>query len=138
MGAQYSLKCDRCGFHVTTSGPWEFYRDEKGRRKKYGHPTPASEEAAEAGIYGLYGNLYCRQCGRTYQLILTEFKKPSRNALDVWSGQCEPKGKYQEEGAVHCPECGREDLVLRPHPEERFPCPACEDGTLTGTMDWIS
>jgi len=45
-----------------TSGPWEFYRDEEGRRKPFGNPVPISKGAAERGIYGLSGKLYCPNC----------------------------------------------------------------------------
>jgi len=70
MGAAYSHTCNECGHVVRTSGPWEFYRDKEGKRKPYGHPAPTSREAAEAGIYGLSAELYCPECGKTYDIII--------------------------------------------------------------------
>lgn len=89
MGAWYAHKCDNCQFEVHTDGPWEFYRDKKGRRKIYGHPEPASQEAAECGIAGLTGRLYCPKCGNT-QLVFD----------DEW----EP---------IPCPRCKKRKLVGR-------------------------
>jgi len=56
MGAGYSHRCNKCGYSVSTSGPWEFYRDNKGERRHYGHPVPFSDEARKRGIHGLYGS----------------------------------------------------------------------------------
>ena len=79
MGAHYTYRCEACGHEVSTSGPWEFYRDEQGRRQAYGHPVPCSKEAARRGVYGLSGELYCPTCDRVFDLVLVEFKQPVRN-----------------------------------------------------------
>ena len=47
MGACYRWTCGKCGFEAETDGPWEFYRDAKGRIQDFGHPAPISEEGAE-------------------------------------------------------------------------------------------
>jgi len=138
MGAAYSHTCNECGHVVRTSGPWEFYRDKEGKRKPYGHPAPTSREAAEAGIYGLSAELYCPECGKTYDIIIVEFKEPTSDTLRLWSGQCEPKDDFKEEGAVRCPGCGRSDLILGPVEDPHLKCPRCKYGNLIGKMDWIS
>ena len=138
MGSGYLFTCDKCGHKVATSGPWEFYRDKQGKRKDYGHPVPVSREAGRAGIHGLYGTLYCVECGKTCEVILVEFKTPAREAMDVLFGRCEPKAEYQKDDAVTCLDCGGADLILGPPEEGRVPCPKCKEGTLVGQMDWVS
>ena len=138
MGAEYSHKCNKCGYFVSTSGPWEFYRDSKGDRKFYGHPVPISDEARQRGIYGLSGELYCSNCDETFDLILVEFKKPSQDSSSVWSGKCEPKNEFKGEGAVKCPKCGSTNLILGPVEDREVACPRCKEGKLVGKMEWIS
>lgn len=138
MGAGYIHKCDKCDFSVHTSGPWEFYRDDKGRRKAYGHPDPISEEAESNGIYGLSGNLYCPDCNKTFDLILVEFKKASMDGLSVWSNKCEPKDEYKQDDAVKCPDCGNKNLILEYNENMEVICPKCKEGKLVGKMEWIS
>jgi len=124
MGAIYTLICDHCGHKITTSGPWEFYRDEKGKIKPYGHPIPASAEAAERGVYGLRADMYCPKCGKIRSVILVEYKKPCHDSLEMWSGRCE-----EDKKEVKCPVCGSTNLILEP-PEEGIRCPKCGKGTL--------
>lgn len=138
MGAGYIHACDKCGYEVSTSGPWEFYRDSKGKRKDYGHPVPFSDEAKEAGIYGLSAQLYCKQCDAVHDLIVVEYKHAGKDTLGLWSGQWEPKGEYLEPDAAKCPKCGSADLLLGPQEQTITPCPKCGDGRLIGRMDWIS
>lgn len=87
MGAGYIHKCDKCGYTVHTSGPWEFYRDSNGERKEYGHPTPFSKEAELCGISGLSGELYCPKCDQVWDLVLVEYKSPIKEGFLVWSGK---------------------------------------------------
>ena len=137
MGAEFIHKCDKCGYSVSTSGPWEFYRDTNGKRKFYGHPVPESEEARQRGIYGLSGNVYCSNCDKTFDIILVEFKEPSQDSLWVWCGRCEPKDEFKKKGAVKCPECGNINLILEPV-GKKVTCPRCNKGKLVGHMMWIS
>ena len=95
MGAGYDFKCNCCGYRFSTSGPWEFYRNLKGQRKLYGHPSPVSVEAQLHGIYGLSGELYCLRCDKVFDLILVEFQRPAVESFLVWSGSCEPKDEYK-------------------------------------------
>jgi len=138
MGAAWVHKCDKCNYSVHTSGPWEFYRDNEGKRKFYGHPVVASEEAEQRGIYGLSCDLYCLNCDETFDLIQVEFKKPSFDSLSVWVGKCEPKDKYKVEDAVRCPKCDGIDLMLLPVKDREITCPRCKEGKLVGEMEWIS
>ena len=124
MGTIYTLKCDHCGYEITTSGPWEFYRDENGKIKPYGHPIPASAEAMERGVYGLMADMYCPKCGKIRRVVLVEFDEPCEDTLMIWSGRCE-----EEKMEVKCPVCGNTHLILEP--EEGIKCPKCGKGTLT-------
>ncbi len=65
MGAQYQFICnnEKCDHTLTTSGPWEFYRDAEGKMKDYGHPVPFSDDAAESGVQGFYADMFCADCG---------------------------------------------------------------------------
>ncbi len=138
MGAGYRYKCDTCGYSVSTSGPWEFYRDSKGNRKPYGHPSPASEEAKQRGIYGLSGVLYCPKCDKTFELVLVEFMKPSQDSLSLWWGRCEPRDEFKQEGVVKCPKCDSTNMILEPAEGGEVVCPRCKEGKLLGEMEWIS
>jgi Zn finger protein HypA/HybF involved in hydrogenase expression len=138
VGASYGHTCDKCGFFVGTSGLWEFYRDRSGKRKPYGHPGPCSDEAAAAGIAGLSADLYCTSCGNVSELIVVEFKEPAPVSMAVWAGHCEAQDKYKEEGAVRCPHCGGQRMILESDDEGDVPCPKCADGILKVEMNWIS
>lgn len=142
MGAGYIHKCTKCGYSVSTSGPWEFYRDSKGNRKPYGHPAPISKEAEKRGIYGLSGIVYCPNCDKVFDLVLVEFKEPSHdelhNSFYMWLGMYEPKDDFKKEGAVKCPECGSTNLILKPREDREVICPRCKEGKLRGTIRWIS
>lgn len=138
MGSLYTLRCDKCGYSVRTSGPWEFYRDESGTRKPYGHPAPCSREAARRGIYGLSADLYCPACDSVSDVILVEFKQPSSESLSVWGGQCEPMDEYKREGAVRCPNCNNQRMTLSGDESGEVSCPRCSGGVLRGRMDLIA
>lgn len=150
MPIDYSHKCNKCGYSVITSAEWEFYRDSEGKRKGYGHPIPASLEAAEAGIYGYDATVYCSNCDQTFNIILREYKKPyfEKKRGFLWTlyffdflprfmgrirKTAELKDEYKKEGAVKCPKCGNVKLVQ----SEVFLndiriviCPRCKEGKL--------
>jgi len=129
MGSIYIYKCDHCGYELETSGPWEFYRDEKDQMKPYGHPAPLSDEAAESGIYGLYGKMYCPVCKKVRKVILVEFKNPCRDPFDLWvERNCEPKEEYK--GPPRCPVCGSTELLLKPSLHREIICPKCGKGAM--------
>jgi predicted RNA-binding Zn-ribbon protein involved in translation (DUF1610 family) len=66
-------KCESCGWTINTSGPHEFYRDNAGIRKPYGHPSPISEEAKKQGVKGFYIKGYCPTCDEAREAITVEF-----------------------------------------------------------------
>lgn len=135
MGAAYSHTCGTCGHSVSTSGPWEFYRDAAGERHEYGHPVPVSEEAARAGIAGLSAELWCPHCDRVHDLVVVEFEQPAGSGFEAWAGGAMPKEEYRREGAVRCPDCGAVDLVLGE--SEQADCLRCGGG-MRSEMAWIS
>ncbi len=67
MGAEYVLECNNSRRSIRMSGPWEFYRDEHGKRKVYGHPRAISEEARRRGIYGLSASCLVFQTCEKFQ-----------------------------------------------------------------------
>lgn len=79
MATSYISRCNSCGYEVKTEGHYEFYRDEKGEVKLYGHPVPFSDEARQRGIYGYYSYLYCGICDKVQKIIIKEFKTPHYN-----------------------------------------------------------
>ena len=138
MGTGYTYKCDGCGYSVSTSGPWEFYRDSEGNRKPYGHPVPTSEEAKERGIYGFSGELYCPKCDKTFDLILVEFKGSSLDYFSAWAGWGEAEDVSRQEGGVICPECHVTNLIWDTTEAEEAVCPHCKEGILLGEAIWIA
>ena len=134
MGTSYTYKCDHCGYKVYSNGPWEFYRDKNGVIKPYGHPVPMSKEAAKCGITGLTYNLYCPKCDKTSEVITVEFKKSTKESLDVWGGVAEPLDKYKDKDVVKCPKCGNTHLLFGEGQEEEFKCPKCEKGKFIVDM----
>lgn len=126
MGAGYEWKCTACGYKVETSGPHEFYRDTKNRRKPYGHPGPLSQEAAERGIKGFSTLAYCPECDKVKDAVLVEFEKP-RDYFGAW-------GRCSEPSELRCPECGGQLHEQLDH----LNCPRCKEGIFEGGMAWIS
>jgi uncharacterized protein YbaR (Trm112 family) len=135
MGAGFAWTCDHCGHSVRTSGPWEFYRDREGRRKPYGHPVPISQEAKDAGVSGLSGELYCPNCDEVFDVIRVEFKRPTSNP---WSKDNEPTDEFKGKDRVTCPRCRVSLLIAAPGPGEKIACPRCKVGTFLVSMPWIS
>lgn len=138
MGAQNSFTCGECGYTVTTSGPWEFYRDEDGARHPYGHPGPASREARERGVWGLSAELYCPDCDEVHDIVVVEFVEPVSDARDVWMRNYTPRQEFQRPGGVRCPGCGGTFMLLGPEGAPPVDCPRCGSVSMTGKQDWIS
>ena len=137
MGASYLHTCDNCGYSVSTSGPWEFFRDAEGARQPYGHPAPMSREAKSRGIFGLSAHVYCPHCDRTFDLVLIEYKKPTSKSLSVWMDKSEPADEYDGK-VLKCPKCGNTDLLLDESDGKEVVCPRCNKGKLVSRMEWIS
>lgn len=135
LGAWYSHECDNCGYTVNTQGPWEFYRDKEGTRKPYGHPGPTSLEAEKRGISGLCGIFYCNKCDAIFEAIIVEFKKPTRESLDVWRRTPEPKDECEKREKIECPVCGNTKLLFDDRDIEEIKCPQCKKGKFISWMD---
>jgi len=139
MGSWYSYKCNKCNLSFSTDGPWEFYRDEKGIIKSYGHPTPCTYEAEKRGIYGLQANVFCHDCQINIpDFILVEYKKPVKENEKawMWAGMNEPKKKYKGHDPT-CPKCGKTHLILSP-PDRKLACPRCKKGKIVSVCTMIS
>ena len=104
-------------------------------RMEFWHPT--TPQAWFRGICGLSGDVYCTTCDRVSDVILVEFLQPTDEKLAMWAGALEPKDKYKREGAVGCPHCRCNDLLLEP-PRSSVVCPRCGKDELTGRMTVIS
>jgi ribosomal protein S27E len=128
MGAWYAHRCEKCDYEVNTQGPWEFYRDKNGTRKPYGKIAPVSKEAAECGISGLMGEVYCPDCDEVFEVILVEFKTPT-----IKSPNAEIIDECKKKDAVKCPKCGNLELIFEDD-HENINCPRCENGILIGRM----
>ena len=118
--------------------PWEFYRNLFGTRKPFGHPSAVSRGASRRGIYGLSGELYCAKCDRVYDVILVEFRKPTRDRGAVWHRNLEVKDEYKNEDAARCPECGNACLIFEPNQSDEVVCPRCRKGKFVGELEWVS
>lgn len=138
MGTVYYHKCNFCGYTVHTSGPWEFYRDDRGEVKPYGHPEPISEEAEISGIHGLTGVIYCHHCDETFKIILVEFKKPTYDKIKLWLGQCEPLDEYKNEEKIKCPKCGSINVFFGFEKNEKITCPRCREGKFISKIKFIT
>ena len=130
MTEKYKYKCDNCGYSFYTSGPWEFYLDSEGRRKPYGRPKPISQEAKERGIYGLEADVYCLNCSKVFNIILTEFKKPISHITEMLTKKLKPKSKYTKPRKAKCPGCGESRLTIELDEEWGVLCPRCKTGKL--------
>ena len=135
MGAGFIIRCSKCGYSVSTSGPWEFYRNWRGKKKPYGHPVPISWWARRRGIYGLLEILYCPHCDETFDVIVSEFKKPIKNGSSPWGDEHELKDEFKDK-VPQCPKCGHSDMMLVPGENDEITCPRCKEGILEGTHEY--
>ena len=117
MAAFWDWKCSNCGFTVETSGSHEFYRDDNGELRPYGHPpSGASIEAEEKGVKGFYVCGYCTKCDTIKTAITREFNIPVHN----W--HCHIPANIEVKSFTPiCGECGTE--LIRYFVDK--PCPKC-------------
>ncbi|MFW6306086.1 MAG: hypothetical protein ACOC1N_01725, partial [Bacillota bacterium] len=105
MGKNYIYKCTNCDREFNTSGPWEFYRDEKGKRLPYGHPAPLTEEARLKGIHGFFADMLCLDCGREVNVVIEEFYPKKKS---IWQSI---KGLWKkDDGKIKCTHCKSSNL----------------------------
>jgi len=139
MGAGYKFKCNKCKYFFNTSGPWEFYRDKRGKIKPYGHPAPMSREAVKMGISGFHGDLYCVKCDKVYEVILIDYDVPDTDPVSAWRKAAIYKSTHP---LVKCPKYDSLDMIFEPYKENdelmKIPCPNYKKGEITGDTEWIS
>ena len=135
MGEYYEHACNQCSYFVATSGPWEFYRDDKGKREFYGHPSPLSEEAIKRGVWGMSADLFCPHCGVLYDIIVVEFREPQADKASAWKAYLNRDEQITSGDITKCPGCGETDLVLEPLEEREVSCPHCKKGKLMGRRE---
>ena len=126
MGSYLRYRCPRCRFDIAIGGPDEFYLGADGERRPYGHPEPASEEAARRGVDGFWMTLWCDGCRAARRVVTVEFEQPCA-PLDAWSGRgvaC-PGYLVDEES---CPDCA--SVLLDEIPGATPLCPSCRAGPL--------
>jgi hypothetical protein len=133
MGAEYLFSCSKCGFNLTTSGPWEFVRGNTGEFKYY----RGSGEVGEKGIDGLSGTIYCPGCRKTYDMILAEFEHPVHTEYSLWSLWADPGNNFMKQNNIKCSVCGSTSLVMEPADDLQLDCPNCPGGTLQGRVKSI-
>lgn len=137
MGAGFIIRCSKCGHSVSTSGPWEFYRNWIGKKKPYGHPGPTSWWAKRRGIYGLSEILYCAHCDETFDIIVSEFKKPIKDGSSPWlRDERDLKDEFKNKENPQCPKCGHRDMILCCEEGDKIICPRCKEGKLVGTHEY--
>lgn len=134
-------KCDRCGYSVSTSGPWEFYRDATGIMRLHTYPDPPCREAQEHNIYGCSARLHCLDCDEPFDLVLFEFEKPcSRqgiyDALDQLEAELKTEGKLRGAEPIECPKCHGMNLIPGPPDGGQQTCPRCKEGKLVRGERW--
>jgi len=133
LGENYTYRCPECLRKYGTSGPWEFYRDDKGRRMPYGHPGPYTQEAALRGIAGLFADMLCLDCGQEVNVVLEEFNKKPVKSILSWIGL-----KKENNDTEKCPACGSRKLLLSPPEKTLITCPSCGKGQLQLVDHWSS
>jgi Zn finger protein HypA/HybF involved in hydrogenase expression len=109
-------ECESCDFKVETSGFHEFYRDDHGELRSYGHPTATSKEVKEKGVKGFFVRGYCTKCNAVKVAITQEFNSPIYN----WHLHISSDNEVKSFKPI-CSECGTE-LILDFFEK---PCPKC-------------
>ena len=104
MGVYAEFHCPECGFRVRIGGPEEFYYDPSGRRRHYGHPQPASEEAQAAGVSGFFSHMWCPGCRDIKHVVVAEFDAP----LQPQSAWMRLAALAEDDGPAFCPDCSVE------------------------------
>jgi len=133
MGAEYQYTCEKCGFYIITSGPWEFSRDERGGLIFYMEMV----EPETGGIDGLSGSIYCPDCNKVYDMILVEFDQPEHTNFNIWSLWSDPGNSFLKQNEVKCAVCGGNRLILEPEDNIYINCPNCNLGVLKGDLKGI-
>ena len=135
MATFWHHRCDTCGYTFDTSGSHEFYRDKDGWLADFGHPLPSSPEAAEAGVAGFYGRMWCLQHDVNVEVVMREFCEPVDRFAGIWTS-----GKHPEKHVIiACPICGDVEPVMGDRPfGPEIQCPKCVGGAIESEVNMMS
>ena len=123
MPTGFIYKCTNCGYAVTLSGIWEFYIDEFGLRKRYGH-LARSVEVQKAGVMGFSVEWYCPTCRSVRDVSVLEFSDSQKGPLPALMAYYERPETEHEEFEPICDKCSGE---LTDEIEGEL-CPRCNVG----------
>jgi len=125
-------KCNNCGEAVTLSGLFEYYIDESGLRKRYGHLN-RSDKAKQTGVMGFSVEWYCRQCQKVREAVVVEFSSPRNGPLDSCLAYSDPAVEHKYFLAV----CNKCNSVLVEN-LNGLPCPKCGIGKFKESGRFMS
>jgi hypothetical protein len=135
MATFWHHQCDACGYEFDTSGPHGFYRDRAGRLADFGHPLPSSREAAEAGVAGFYGRMWCLQHDVNVEVVIREFCEPADRFAGIWMPGAHPEKRVM----IACPSCGDDEPVMGDRPlGPGIRCPKCVGGRIGCEVRMVS
>jgi len=140
----FTYQCSECEKKYNTSGPWEFYRNKKGNRIPYGHPTPINEEAKLSGIDGLFADMLCLDCGNEVNVIIEEFnRRPVHSKGFKGLFAFLRANKEKDVDKPKCPNCKGNNLFLsnqakveKNEKDTKVNCPYCNKGNLMMIDHW--
>ena len=124
-------KCNNCGYAVTLSGLFEYYIDESGLRKRYGH-LGRSAEAKQTGVMGFSVEWYCCKCQKVREAVVVEYCSPRNGPLDSCLAYTNLNVEHKYFLAV-CDKCGSvlvEDM-------DNLPCPKCKVGKFKESVRFM-
>ena len=121
-------KCTSCAWEFQTWGPREFFVNAAGERESYGHPLPCSDEARQAGVFGLDARRYCVECGAVSGVVLEEFDPPLHDPFKVWDDGANRSERRSLD--PECGACGSRNLVAALPEDVETPCRKCGAGQL--------
>ena len=109
MGSQREYRCNKCGYHVMTSG------------------------GEDRGFYAFTNTYICTSCRRivdiTEKVLAYSEPEPEKKGFRLFkSRKSKPEPEIFEEQKILCPECGAES-GLKIWDTVNRPCPKC-DGKL--------
>ena len=132
MPTGFIYKCNNCSYAVTLSGIWEFYIDEFGLRKKYGH-LGRSAEAKNAGVKGFSVLWYCLTCRSVRDVSVLEFHKSQNGPVSALMAYYDTETEH-EEFEPNCDKCGGN----LPDEIEGELCPKCNIGHFEESARFMS
>jgi predicted RNA-binding Zn-ribbon protein involved in translation (DUF1610 family) len=132
MPTGFIYKCNNCGEAVTLSGLFEYYIDESGRRKRYGHLNQ-SDKAKQNGVMGFSVEWYCCKCQKVREVVVVEYSSPRNDPLDSCLAYSDPAVEHKYFLAV----CNKCNSVLVEN-LNGLPCPKCGIGKFKESGRFMS